>query len=69
MIRLNSGQTLLVAHNVDIAERVPVGIGDRVEFRGLYEWNPQGGVVHWTHRDPQGGEEEGFIRFRDRTYC
>ena len=68
VIRLSSGQTLLVAHNIELAERVPVGMGDRIGFRGVYEWNPQGGVVHWTHRDPQGGEEEGFIRFRDEIF-
>lgn len=68
VVRLASGQTLLIAHNLDIADRVPVGVGDRVGFRGIYEWNPQGGVVHWTHHDPQGGEEEGLIRFRDRVY-
>ena len=68
VIRLSSGQTLLVAHNIELAERVPVGMGDRIGFRGVYEWNSQGGVVHWTHRDPQGGEEEGFIRFRDEIY-
>ena len=68
VVRLSSGQTLLIAHNLEIADRVPVGVGDRVGFRGIFEWNPQGGVVHWTHHDPQGGEEEGLIRFRDRVY-
>lgn len=69
VVRLSSGQTLLIAHNLDIAERVPVGIGDRVSFRGVYEWNPLGGVLHWTHHDPQGGADEGFVRFRDRDYA
>ena len=68
VLRLKSGQTLLIAHNIDLASRVPVGIGDRVHFRGVFEWNELGGVVHWTHRDPQGGEGEGFVRFRDRIY-
>ncbi len=62
------GRTLLVAHNNDVADRVPLGIGDRVRFRGVYEWNEHGGAVHWTHRDPHGAGEGGFIRFRRRTY-
>ncbi len=68
VVRLSSGQTVLIAHNLDIAERVPVGIGDRVGFRGIFEWNPMGGVVHWTHRDPQGGAEDGYVRLRGRTF-
>ncbi|MEO1247883.1 MAG: DUF3465 domain-containing protein [Pseudomonadota bacterium] len=68
VLRLASGQTLLIAHNIDLAKRVPLGLGDRVRFRGVYEWNELGGVVHWTHRDSHGGADEGFVRFRDRTY-
>jgi hypothetical protein len=60
--------TLLVAHNIDLAERVPVGMGDRVHIRGMYEWNDLGGLVHWTHDDPQGIEEGGYVRYRRRIY-
>ncbi len=62
VIQLPGRQTLLIAHNVDLARRVPVGMGDRVRFRGLYEWNDLGGLVHWTHHDPQGIEAGGWIR-------
>lgn len=68
VVRLGSGQTLLIAHNLDLAERVPLGLGDRVHFRGMYEWNELGGLVHWTHHDPQGIEDGGYVRFRRRTY-
>ncbi len=63
-----NGQTLLIAHNIDLAERIPVGVGDRIRFRGMYEWNEYGGLVHWTHRDPLGVEDGGFVKFRRRTY-
>jgi hypothetical protein len=43
-------------------------MGDRVQFRGVYEWNDLGGLVHWTHHDPHGLEEGGFIRLRSETY-
>ena len=68
VIDLRNGQTVLIAHNVDVAERVPVALGDRLRFRGLYEWNPRGGVVHWTHRDPFGEEEGGALWLRRREY-
>jgi hypothetical protein len=60
--------TLLIAHNIDLAERVPVGIGDRVQVRGMYEWNDLGGLVHWTHHDPLGIEGGGHVRYRRKVY-
>jgi len=69
IIRLSSGQTLLVAHNIDLANRVtPLQAGDAVEFNGEYEWNAQGGVIHWTHRDPQRSHVDGWIKHDGRTY-
>ena len=62
-------QTLLVAHNVDIAERVPVSLGDRLSIRGMFEWNELGGLIHWTHRDPMGVEEGGYIEHRNKQYA
>ncbi len=68
VVRLSSGQTLLIAHNIDIAPRVsPLQPGDTVTFRGDYEWSAQGGIVHWTHRDPSGRHRAGFIRRSGHT--
>jgi hypothetical protein len=68
ILQLDDGHTLLVTHNVDVGERAPVASGDSVELRGEYEWNPQGGVVHWTHHDPEGRLPGGWIRTGGRTY-
>ena len=68
IVDMRNGQTLLVAHNIDLAGRVPVGTGDRIRFRGMYEWNDLGGLVHWTHHDPHGVEAGGYIRYRTKTY-
>ncbi|KAB2888778.1 MAG: DUF3465 domain-containing protein [Desulfobulbaceae bacterium] len=69
VLRLASGQTLLVAHNIDLAPRIDsLAIGDEVAFSGEYEWNSKGGVLHWTHRDPDGRHAAGWLRHRDRTY-
>jgi hypothetical protein len=65
---LPSRQSLLIAHNIDLAQRIPLGLGDRVQFRGMYEWNELGGLVHWTHHDPHGIEDGGWIRYRRKTY-
>jgi predicted transcriptional regulator len=69
IIRLTSGQTLLVAHNIDLAERVEaLHAGDAITLRGEYEWNNKGGVLHWTHRDPAGKHAAGWIQYQGRTY-
>lgn len=68
VLDIGNSETLLIAHNIDIAERVPLGLGDRISVRGIYEWNDLGGLVHWTHADPMAIEAGGYIRFRDRDY-
>ena len=68
IVRLAGGQTVLISHNIDLAPRVPAATGDRIAFRGQYEWNDRGGVVHWTHHDPRGRRPGGWLRHADRTY-
>ena len=58
----------MIAHNLELAARVPLGMGDRVAVRGLYEWNDLGGLVHWTHDDPLGDEGGGWIKYRRKLY-
>ena len=69
IVKLRSGQTLLVAHNIDIAPRVgSLRVGDTVTFSGEYEWNSQGGVIHWTHHDPDGRHAAGWLKHGNQTY-
>ncbi|EKR8727607.1 DUF3465 domain-containing protein [Vibrio cholerae] len=69
ILKLNSGQTLLVAHNIDLAPRIPnLKVGDSVEFYGEYEWNKKGGVLHWTHKDPQNRHAHGWLKHNGLVY-
>jgi hypothetical protein len=68
LAELDDGSRLLFAHNVDVARRAPVEPGDVVRFRGRYEWNDKGGVVHWTHRDERDPTRGGWLELAGETY-
>ena len=69
ILGLSSGQTLLISHNIDIAPRInSLREGDTIEFYGEYEWSPKGGVVHWTHHDPGGRHENGWLKHKGTAY-
>jgi hypothetical protein len=69
ILKLRSGQTLLIAHNIDLAPRIgSLQEGDTVSFNGEYEWNSKGGVIHWTHLDPAGRHAAGWVRHDGRIY-
>lgn len=69
ILKLAGGQTLLIAHNIDLAPRIEgLKLGDTVAFYGEYEWNDKGGVIHWTHRDPAAKHVAGWLKLGGRVY-
>jgi hypothetical protein len=69
ILRIASGRTLLIAHNIDLAPRIAsLQTGDSVAFYGEYERNDKGGVIHWTHRDPQDRHVGGWLEHNGRRY-
>jgi len=67
LVSISSQQTLLFAHNIDLAPRVNLNVGDQLAFKGEYIYNPKGGIMHWTHHDPQG-RQSGWIKVNGQTY-
>ena len=69
ILELDHGQTVLVAHNIDLSPRLDdLKKGEIVQFYGEYEYNDQGGVIHWTHHDPQHSHVDGWLKYKGRTY-
>lgn len=69
LIRLSSGQTVLIVHNIDLSKRVAkLRVGDKVRVRGEYIWNEKGGLIHKTHRDPGGEDPSGWIKHEGWIY-
>ncbi len=69
-LRAADGSAYTVIDNVDIAPRVPVHPGDRVEVRGELVHDPgRPPIVHWTHHDPEGRHEDGYIILDGQRYA
>jgi len=69
ILKLSFGQSILIAHNIDLAPRInSISNGDVIQFYGEYEWNNKGGVIHWTHRDPNGHHVGGWLKHNGSTY-
>ncbi len=61
--------TLKISHNIDLAPQIPgLRKGAHIRFHGEYEWNAKGGVVHWTHHDPAGRHEGGWLEYEGQRY-
>jgi hypothetical protein len=68
LIMLSNGTTVLIAHDIKLAPYIPLRQGDFVRIHGEYIWNTKGGVIHWTHHDPGGRHEGGWIDFNGQRY-
>ena len=68
LVKINPQQTLLFAHNIDLAPRVPLQPGDTISFSGEYVYNPKGGVIHWTHHSLNGNHPGGWIMHKNEKY-
>lgn len=58
-----TGETLLVANNIDRWQRLgDLHVGDIVEFKGEFKDTERGYLVHWTHPDTSRRRPGGYVR-------
>lgn len=65
IIRAGS-QSFKVEDNVDITGPIPLRRGDAVSLLGQLECDDY--VIHWTHHDPSGRHQTGYIKVNGKTY-
>jgi Protein of unknown function (DUF3465) len=70
LMRLDSGCDLVlrVEVNTDFTGEIPLSSNEPIVVKGEYEYYPRGGVIHWTHHDPRGRHENGYISAADKMY-
>jgi hypothetical protein len=70
LLKLASGCSVVVRveANTDFTGSFPLATGQHVSVKGEYEYYPLGGVLHWTHRDPRGRHEGGYIETSGHLY-
>jgi hypothetical protein len=69
-VRSDDGHEVEIVDNVKLAPRIPVMPGDRIGVQGeLVPDASHGPLVHWTHHDPSGRHEDGWLDFAGRRYA
>lgn len=69
IVEINESLTVLISHNIDLAPRVNnLTKGRTISFYGEYVYNNKGGLVHWTHHDPQKHHVDGWLKYNGKTY-
>jgi len=59
---------VLIENNVDVGQRVPVAMGEKVGVYGQYIWDKLGGLIHDTHLATSPGNQNGWIYADGRIY-
>jgi hypothetical protein len=62
-----SGHEVEIDHNLSLAPRVPVAVGDTVTVHGQFEPDPGHPVIHYTHH-ATASHEGGWITLAGHRY-
>ena len=67
-VLLADGVQVEIDHNLALADRAPVQVGDTVTVHGQFEPDSGQPIIHYTHH-ATGQHEGGYIRLRNRSYA
>ncbi len=62
------GLTVRVEDNLDLTGPIPLDEGEAAIVRGEYIYDSRGGLIHYTHRDPRGRHDAGYVQAGGRIY-
>lgn len=69
IVKISDSHTVLISHNIDLAPRINnLSKGDKISFYGEYVYNNRGGLIHWTHHDPQKRHVDGWLKHNGKIY-
>lgn len=68
VIRIVSGQTVLIVNDTAKADPIPLSVGDGVTARGEYKWTENGGTIRFTYRDSSRQRRHGWIDHQGDRY-
>lgn len=69
LVRLSSGDQIMVVYNLDLCPKVPLRVGDLVDAGGEFIWTNRGGLLHWVHYDPKAKRPHGYVAVGGKAYC
>ena len=69
VVRLSSGDKVMIVYNLDLCPKVPLRVGDRVAAGGEFIWTKGGGLLHWVHYDPKANRPHGYVSVGGKAYC
>jgi hypothetical protein len=59
-----------VVSNLKLCEKIPVEVNDVVSVGGEYiPTGKFGGILHWTHFDPDKKRPNGYIAMDNKLFC
>ena len=67
IVRLSNGKEIMAIYNIDIANKIPLRVGDQIAVAG--EFIADGpGLIHWLHEDPKDRRPDGFVEVNNVRY-
>ncbi|MDE2483427.1 MAG: DUF3465 domain-containing protein [bacterium] len=70
LVKLDGNCDLLVKVETNTTITGPIALRpkERVVVKGVYIYNPLGGLIHWTHHDPRGRHVGGYVTAGGTSY-